>query len=112
MCAVITTFNSPHHSGAMPDLASSWASAGSAIWVYSSPVKTGFKTVAIARNCWPESWARGARPTARRQNPAQELITLGGATVILATSTSGNAFAAVLAATARRSSFWLFRRVS
>jgi D-arabinose 1-dehydrogenase-like Zn-dependent alcohol dehydrogenase len=58
MCAVITTFISPHHGGAMPDQAPSWASAGSAIWVYSSPVKAGFKTVAIARGTDKELLAR------------------------------------------------------
>jgi hypothetical protein len=42
----------------MPDQAPSWASAGSAIWVYSSPVKTGFKTVAIARGTDKELLAR------------------------------------------------------
>ena len=62
-------------------------------------VKMGFKTVAI-RGADKVLLAR--KPGACRyvdsqaQNPAEELITLGGATVILATSTSGKAFAAVL----------------
>ncbi len=63
-------------------------------------VKMGFKTVAIARGTDKELLARklGAWRyiDSQAQNPAEELITLGGATVILATSTSGKAFAAVL----------------
>jgi NADPH:quinone reductase-like Zn-dependent oxidoreductase len=63
-------------------------------------VKIGFKTVAIARGTDKGLLARklGAwrYPDSQAQNPAEELITLGGATVILATSTSGKAFAAVL----------------
>jgi D-arabinose 1-dehydrogenase-like Zn-dependent alcohol dehydrogenase len=63
-------------------------------------VKMGFKTVAI-RGTDKVLLARklGAcrYVDSQAQNPAQELITLGGARVILATSTSGKAFAAVLA---------------
>jgi D-arabinose 1-dehydrogenase-like Zn-dependent alcohol dehydrogenase len=62
-------------------------------------VKMGFKTVAI-RGTDKVLLARklGAcrYVDSQAQNPAEELITLGGATVILATSTSGKAFAAVL----------------
>jgi D-arabinose 1-dehydrogenase-like Zn-dependent alcohol dehydrogenase len=62
-------------------------------------VKMGFKTVAIRGT---DRVLLARKPGACRyvdsqaQNPAEELITLGGATVILATSTSGKAFAAVL----------------
>jgi D-arabinose 1-dehydrogenase-like Zn-dependent alcohol dehydrogenase len=63
-------------------------------------VTMGFKTVAIARGTDTELLARklGAWRyiDSQAQNPAEELITPGGATVILATSTSGKAFAAVL----------------
>jgi D-arabinose 1-dehydrogenase-like Zn-dependent alcohol dehydrogenase len=63
-------------------------------------VKMGFKTVAI-RGTDKVLLARklGAcrYVDSQAQNPAQELITLGGARVILATSTSSKAFAAVLA---------------
>jgi D-arabinose 1-dehydrogenase-like Zn-dependent alcohol dehydrogenase len=62
-------------------------------------VKMGLKTVAI-RGADKVLLARklGAcrYVDSQAQNPAEELITLGGATVILATSTSGKAFAAVL----------------
>jgi D-arabinose 1-dehydrogenase-like Zn-dependent alcohol dehydrogenase len=60
----------------------------------------GFKTVAIARRTDKELLARklGAWRCidSQAQNPAEELITAGEATVILATSTSGEAFAAIL----------------
>ena len=62
-------------------------------------VKMGFKTVAIRGT---DKVLLARKPGACRyvdsqaQNPAEELITLGGARVILATSTSGKAFAAVL----------------
>ena len=63
-------------------------------------VKMGFKTVAIARGTDKELLARtlGAWRDldSQAQNPAEELITLGGARVILATATSRKAFAAVL----------------
>jgi alcohol dehydrogenase len=60
-------------------------------------VKMGFKTVAIRGT---DRVLLARKPGACRyvdsqaQNPAEELITLGGATAILATSTSGKAFAA------------------
>ena len=63
-------------------------------------VKMGFKTVAI-RGTDQVVVARKLGVCryvdSQAQNPAQELITLGGARVILATSTSGKASAAVLA---------------
>jgi propanol-preferring alcohol dehydrogenase len=63
-------------------------------------VKMGFKTVAIARG-------PGKAPLARQlgawryidseaENPADELMKLGGARIILATATSGKALAAAL----------------
>src|SRR6266849_8346061 len=63
-------------------------------------VKMGFKTVAIARRTDKEllAWKLGAWRyiDSQAQYPAEELITLGGARVILATATSRKAFAAVL----------------
>jgi D-arabinose 1-dehydrogenase-like Zn-dependent alcohol dehydrogenase len=71
-------------------------------------VKMGFTTVTIARGTDKELLARklGAWRylDSPAQNPAEELITPGGATVILATATSGKAFArswAARASTAR-----------
>jgi D-arabinose 1-dehydrogenase-like Zn-dependent alcohol dehydrogenase len=102
MCAGITTFNSLRHSGAMPgDLVAVLGIGGLGHLGVQFAVKMGFKTVAIARGADKEPLARklGAWRYIDSQalNPAEELIKLGGAKVILATATSGKAFAAVLA---------------
>ena len=93
-------FNSLRHSGAMPgDLVALLGIGGHGHLGVQFVVKMGFKTVAI-RGTDKVLLARklGAcrYVDSQAQNPAEELITLGGATVILATSTSGKAFAAVL----------------
>jgi D-arabinose 1-dehydrogenase-like Zn-dependent alcohol dehydrogenase len=62
-------------------------------------VTMGFKTVAIGgTDKVLLAWKLGAcrYVDSQAQNPAEELITVAGATAILATSTSGKAFAAVL----------------
>jgi D-arabinose 1-dehydrogenase-like Zn-dependent alcohol dehydrogenase len=101
MCAGITTFNSLRHSGAMPgDLVAVLGIGGLGHLGVQFAVKMGFKTVAIARGTDKEPLARklGAWRyiDSHAQNPAEELIKLGGAKVILATATSAKAFAAVL----------------
>ena len=62
--------------------------------------KMGFKTVAIARGKDKErsrkSSARGITSTVRRRIPAAELNKLGGAKVIIATVTNGDAMSAVI----------------
>jgi len=62
--------------------------------------KMGFDTVAIARGADKAPLARqlGARHyiDSEAENPAEALTKLGGASVILATATSGKAFAAAL----------------
>jgi D-arabinose 1-dehydrogenase-like Zn-dependent alcohol dehydrogenase len=101
MCAGITMFNSLRHSGAMPgDLVAILGIGGLGHLGVQFAVKMGFKTVAIARGADKEPLARqlGAAHyiDSQSQNPAEELLTLGGAAVILATATNGKAMAAAL----------------
>jgi len=101
MCAGITTFNSLRHSGAQPgDVVAILGIGGLGHLGVQFAVKMGFRTVAIARGTDKEPLARrlGARHyiDSRAQDPAEELLKLGGAKVILATATSGKAFEAVL----------------
>jgi D-arabinose 1-dehydrogenase-like Zn-dependent alcohol dehydrogenase len=101
MCAGITTFNSLRHSGAMAgDLVAVLGIGGLGHLGVQFAAKMGFKTVAIARGADKEPLARrlGAWRyiDSRAQNPAEELMKLGGAKVILSTATSGKAVAAVL----------------
>ena len=101
MCAGITTFNSLRHSGATPgDLVAILGIGGLGHLGVQFAVKMGFKTVAIARGKDKEPLARelGAWRyiDSQAQNPADELLKLGGARIILATATSGKAMAAVL----------------
>jgi D-arabinose 1-dehydrogenase-like Zn-dependent alcohol dehydrogenase len=69
-----------------------------------SAAKMGFKTVAIARGEDKEPLARklGAWHyiDSQMQEPAAELVNLGGARVILATVTSGEAMRAVMGGSA------------
>jgi D-arabinose 1-dehydrogenase-like Zn-dependent alcohol dehydrogenase len=62
--------------------------------------KMGFRTVAIARGMDKEPLARKLGASyyidSRAQDPAAELLKLGGAKVVLATVTSGDAMSAVL----------------
>jgi D-arabinose 1-dehydrogenase-like Zn-dependent alcohol dehydrogenase len=101
MCAGITMFNSLRHSGAKPgDVVAVLGIGGLGHLGVQFAAKMGFKTVAIARGPDKAALARqlGAMHyiDSQSQNPAEELIKLGGATVILATATSGKAMAAVL----------------
>jgi D-arabinose 1-dehydrogenase-like Zn-dependent alcohol dehydrogenase len=101
MCAGITTFNSLRHSGARPgDLVAILGIGGLGHLGVQFAARMGFKTVAIARGMDKEPLARqlGAWRyiDSAAGNPADELMKLGGAKLILATATSGQAFAAVL----------------
>jgi D-arabinose 1-dehydrogenase-like Zn-dependent alcohol dehydrogenase len=101
MCAGITTFNSLRHSGAMPgDLVAILGIGGLGHLGVQFAVKMGFKTVAIARGMEkaPLATQLGAARyiDSQSQNPAEELLKLGGAAVILATATNGKAMAAAL----------------
>ena len=101
MCAGVTTFNSLRNSGARPgDLVAVLGIGGLGHLGVQFAAKMGFRTVAIARGMDKEPLARklGAWSyiDSKTQNPAAELLKLGGAKVVLATVTSGDAMSATL----------------
>ena len=101
MCAGVTTFNCLRNSGARPgELVAVLGLGGLGHLGVQYAAKAGFKTVAIARGHDKEALAHelGARHyiDSQAQDPARELQTLGGAKVILATVTNGDAMAAVV----------------
>jgi D-arabinose 1-dehydrogenase-like Zn-dependent alcohol dehydrogenase len=101
MDAGLTTFNSLRHAGALPgDLVAVLGIGGLGHLGVQFASKMGFDTVAIARGSDKESLARqlGARVyiDSREQDPAAELLRLGGARVILATVTSASAMTAAI----------------
>jgi D-arabinose 1-dehydrogenase-like Zn-dependent alcohol dehydrogenase len=100
MCAGVTTFNALRNSGARPgDVVAVLGLGGLGHLGVQYAAKMGFHTVAIARGQDKQPLARQLGATAyidnQAQNPAQELQKLGGAKVILATATSGEAMSAV-----------------
>src|SRR5947209_3130186 len=100
MCAGVTTFNCLRNSGARPgELVAVLGLGGLGHLGVQFAAKAGFRTVAIARGKDKQSLARelGARHyiDSQAQDPAAELRNLGGANVILATVTNGDAMAAV-----------------
>jgi D-arabinose 1-dehydrogenase-like Zn-dependent alcohol dehydrogenase len=101
MCAGVTTFNSLRNSGARPgDLVAILGVGGLGHLGIQFAVKMGFRTVAIARGMDKEPLARklGAWSyiDSKTQDPSAELLNLGGAKVVLATVTSGEAMSATL----------------
>jgi D-arabinose 1-dehydrogenase-like Zn-dependent alcohol dehydrogenase len=101
MCAGVTTFNSLRHSGARPgDLVAILGIGGLGHLGVQFAAKMGFKTVAIARGMDKEPLAKklGASSyiDSKVQDPAAELLKLGGAKVVLATVTNGDAMSATL----------------
>jgi D-arabinose 1-dehydrogenase-like Zn-dependent alcohol dehydrogenase len=101
MCAGVTTFNSLRNSGARAgDLVAILGVGGLGHLGIQFAAKMGFKTVAIARGMDKEPLARklGAMyyVDSRAQDPASELLKLGGARVILATVTNAEAMGATL----------------
>jgi D-arabinose 1-dehydrogenase-like Zn-dependent alcohol dehydrogenase len=101
MCAGVTTFNSLRNSDALPgDLVAVLGVGGLGHLGIQFAAKMGFKTVAIARGQDKEPLARKLGAShyidSHAQDPAAELLKLGGAKVILATATDGNAMSAVL----------------
>ena len=101
MCAGITTFNSLRGSGARPgDLVAILGIGGLGHLGVQFAAKMGFRTVAIARGLDKEPLARklGAWSyiDSKTQDPAAELLKLGGAKVVLATVTNGDAMSATL----------------
>lgn len=100
MCAGLTTFNALRNSGARPgDVVAVLGVGGLGHLGLQFAAKMGFRTVAIARGSDKEPLARqlGAWRyiDSQTQDAAAELQKLGGASVILATVTSGDAMGAV-----------------
>ena len=101
MCAGVTTFNPLRNSGARPgDLVAILGIGGLGHLGIQFANKMGFRTVAIARGKDKEPLARklGAWSyiDSKTQDPAVELQKLGGAKVVLATVTNGDAMSATL----------------
>ncbi len=101
MCAGLTTFNCLRNSGARPgDLVAVLGLGGLGHLGVQFAAKAGYRTVAIARGQDKEALARqlGAWQyiDSQAQDPAAELSKLGGAKVILATVTNGEAMAATV----------------
>src|SRR6476619_5204342 len=100
MCAGLTTFNALRNSGARPgDLVAVLGLGGLGHLGVQYAAKMGFHTVGIARGKDKEPLARQLGASAyidsQAQDPAAELLKLGGANLILATVTAGDAMAAV-----------------
>jgi D-arabinose 1-dehydrogenase-like Zn-dependent alcohol dehydrogenase len=100
MCAGITTFNCLRNSGARAgEIAAVLGLGGLGHLGVQYAAKMGFKTVAIGRGQDKEGLAKtlGAWRYIdnQAQDPAAELLKLGGAKVILATVTASDAMAAV-----------------
>ena len=100
MCAGVTTFNALRNSGARPgDVVAVLGLGGLGHLGVQYAAKMGFHTVGIARGKDKEPLARqlGAAVyiDSQAQDPAAEMQRLGGARVILATVTSGDAMSAV-----------------
>jgi D-arabinose 1-dehydrogenase-like Zn-dependent alcohol dehydrogenase len=100
MCAGLTTFNALRNSGARPgDVVAVLGLGGLGHLGIQYAAKMGFHTVGIARgkDKGPLALQLGASVyiDSQSQDPAAELRKLGGARVILATATSGEAMSAV-----------------
>jgi D-arabinose 1-dehydrogenase-like Zn-dependent alcohol dehydrogenase len=100
MCAGLTTFNALRNSGARPgDVVAVLGIGGLGHLGVQFAANMGFKTIAIARGSDKEPLARqlGAWHyiDSQTQDAAAELQKLGGASVILATVTNGDAMSAV-----------------
>jgi D-arabinose 1-dehydrogenase-like Zn-dependent alcohol dehydrogenase len=100
MCAGLTTFNALRNSGARPgDVVAVLGLGGLGHLGVQYAAKMGFHTVGIARGKDKEPLARrlgaAAYIDSQTQDPAAGLMQLGGARVILATATSGEAMSAV-----------------
>jgi D-arabinose 1-dehydrogenase-like Zn-dependent alcohol dehydrogenase len=99
MCAGITTFNALRNSGARPgDLVAVLGLGGLGHLGVQYAAKMGFQVVAIARGKDKEPLARQLGASiyidSQAQDPAAELLLLGGAKAIVATVTSGKAMSA------------------
>ena len=100
MCAGVTTFNALRNSGARPgDVVAVLGLGGLGHLGVQYAAKMGFQTVGIARGKDKEPLVRQLGASvyidSQAQDPAAELLKLGGAKVILATAPSGEAMSAV-----------------
>jgi D-arabinose 1-dehydrogenase-like Zn-dependent alcohol dehydrogenase len=100
LCAGVTTFNALRNSGASPgDVVAVLGLGGLGHLGVQYAAKMGFHTVGIARGKDKEALARQLGAAVyidnQAQDPAAELTKLGGAKVILATATSGEAMSSV-----------------
>ena len=100
MCAGLTTFNALRNSGARPgDVIAVLGLGGLGHLGLQYASKMGFHTVGIARGKDKEPLARQLGASvyidSQAQDAAAELVKLGGAKVILATATSGEAMSSV-----------------
>lgn len=100
LCAGVTTFNALRNSAARPgDVVAVLGLGGLGHLAVQYAARMGFRTVGIARGSDKEPLARELGASvyldSRAQDVAAELQRMGGAKVILATATSGDAMAAV-----------------
>src|SRR5712691_2688833 len=100
MCAGLTTFNALRNSGARPgDVVAVLGLGGLGHLGVQYAAKMGFKVVGIARGKDKEPLARQLGASvyidSQSQDPAAELLKLGGASVIISTVTVGEAMSAV-----------------
>src|SRR5947207_15189058 len=100
MCAGLTTFNALRNSGARPgEVVAVLGLGGLGHLGVQYAAKMGFHTVGIARGKDKEPLARQLGASiyidSQAQDPSAELQKLGGAKVVLATATSGEAMSAV-----------------
>jgi D-arabinose 1-dehydrogenase-like Zn-dependent alcohol dehydrogenase len=101
MCAGVTTYNSLRNSGARAgDLVAVQGIGGLGHLGVQFAARMGFEAVAIARGKDKEPLARELGAChyidSDAQDPAAELLRLGGARIILATGTSGKAMSALI----------------
>jgi D-arabinose 1-dehydrogenase-like Zn-dependent alcohol dehydrogenase len=101
MCAGVTTFNALRNSGARGgDTVAVLGLGGLGHLGVQFAAKMGFKTIGIARGKDKEPLARKLGAShyidSQTQDPAAELAKLGGARVVLATVTNGDAMAATI----------------
>ncbi len=101
LCAGITTYNALRHSGATGgDLVAILGVGGLGHLGVQFAAKLGFNTVAIARGAEKRELALGLGAhhyiDSTAQDPAAELMKLGGAKVVLATVTNAKAMAATI----------------
>ncbi|HVV99455.1 MAG TPA: alcohol dehydrogenase [Planctomycetaceae bacterium] len=110
MCAGVTTFNALRNSGARPgDRVAVLGLGGLGHLGVQYASQMGFRTVAIARGAEKAALARelGAETyiDSQAQNPAEELQKVGGAKVVLATVTNGDAMSTAMGGLAIHGTF-------